>query len=60
MNETAKADVEVFIMAVFLENRILEPRQGNLFYKFRGFKNTSLMNFFDDASNWAVELLTWE
>jgi hypothetical protein len=51
MNETAKADVEVFTMVVFLENRVLEPRQGNLFYKFPGFKDTSLMNFFDHVSN---------
>lgn len=51
MNEAAKADVEVFTMAVFLENRVLEPRQGNLVYKFRRFKNSSLMNFFDDSSN---------
>lgn len=50
MNEAAKADLEMFTMAVFLENRVLEPRQGNLVYKSRGFKNWSLMNCFDDAS----------
>jgi hypothetical protein len=51
MNETAKTDIEMFTMVEFLENRVLEPRQENLFYKFRGLKDTSLTNFFDDASS---------